>query len=385
MLTFLLEENEKVEGVKFDLFSIDTDEKSETDYRNSAIYTIHKSSFVKCVDRVADKIYRTIPWPVSVKRFFDRDILAKFKEVLTQNDYDYDIIVVENQMSLAVKFLDSGLAKDSRVFFHMHNDIDIYRSPASCRKLTEYGVVFLSVSEFIKKRILDYAQNADVRVLYNGTDTDAFDIKLVEGSEKTRTELGLRPDETVFLFSGRVIPQKGVMELIDGFKDFIARNPNENCKLLIVGFSDIPTKYEAMVLEKCRNLSETVICHNKVNAGRMAEILACSDVMVITTVIEEAFCMAATEAMAMAKPIIATLSGALPEILTEDNSVMISKGSTMVGELSKAFERLSDSILRAKMGKRSFEIFSGKGNWHKDSYYKNFCDIVGVNDGIKSM
>jgi len=380
LLTFLLEENEKVEEMQIDLFSIESDAENVPKYLKSNIYTIHKTTFVKNLDRVADKIYRTVPWQVSAKRFFDNSIVSKFREILVNAEYSYDIIVIENQMSLANKLIDSGLTKGSRVFFHMHNDIDIYRSPQMCQKLSNCGVTFIAVSEFIKNRIIKYAPKAEVRVLYNGTDTDVFNIELIRKKDAVRSELGIESGEIVFLFSGRIIPEKGVMELIEAFNAFLSKCPDVKARLMIVGLNDIPTKYESQIVDKCWKSGENITCHGRVNSAKMAELVAASDVLVIPTVIEEAFCMAATEAMAMGKPIIATRSGAIPELLTEENAIIVPKDDGIVPGLSEAMCRLTDADLRKRMGNNSYRIFANREDWHKDYFYRNFSSIVGAND-----
>ena len=378
LLTFLAEENEKVEGVKFDLFSIYDSEIGSPQYRNTTVYQVKKSAMTGLADRIADKIYRTLPGEVSAKRFFDRAVIAKFKEVLTVCKYRYDAIIVENQMSLAVKLIESGITKDSPIFFHMHNDVDVYRSPKYCRKLAGYGVRFICVSEYIKRRVLQCAPKADATVLYNGTDTDVFDYNLVGKRDEVRRELGIKAEETVFLYSGRIIRQKGVSEIIDGYRLFMDNSEKCDCRLLIVGLSDIPTKYERHIVEKCNNVGYNIICHKRVDAKRMAEIVACADVVTIPTMDEEPFGMVAIEAMAMGKPIIATRSGALTELLTEDNAVLVSKGDDLISDFAEGFRILMNDSLRETMGRYSKNFFGKKGEWHKDSFYKNFCLLLGV-------
>ena len=260
----------------------------------------------------------------------------------------------------------------------MHNDVDIYRSPYYCRKLADYKVSFVCVSEYIKSRVLEYAPNADVRVLYNGTDTEIFDYELSKNRNAVRAELGIESEETVFLYSGRIIRQKGVLELIDGYKFFLDHYPEFNSKLLIVGMGDIPTKYESHVIERCNDIGDNIICHKKVDAKKMAQIVACSDAVMIPTIDEEPFGMVAIEAMAMGKPVIATRSGALSELLTADNAILVSKGDRLTEELSDGFVTLMDGNKRGNMGDCSRQLFLRRGDWHKGSFYRNFCAQLGI-------
>lgn len=378
LLTFLVEENEKVEGVKFDLFSLYDSEIEGKEYRNTEIYMVRKDIFTSFADRLVDKVYRTLPGDVSAKRFLDYAIISKVKEAMRSAGYRYDAIVVENQMSTAVKLIDSGIAKDSKIFFHMHNDVDIYRSPYYCRRLAESGVTFLSVSKYIKKSVLKWAPEANIKVLYNGTDTDIFDFELNKKRDEVRAELGLKPGETVFLYSGRIIEQKGVSELIDGYEVFLQKYHKAGTRLLIVGLSDNPTKYEKEVIAKCKKIGDNVIYSNKVEAKRMAEIVACVDVVTIPTLDEESFGMVAIEAMAMGKPVIATQSGALMEILTDDNAILVSKENYLGNAFSESFRIFMNDEERKIRGENSRRLFVEKGEWHKDLFYKNFCKLLGM-------
>lgn len=385
LLTFLAEENEKVEGVKFDLFSVSDNEPNAKIYKNTTVYGVKKSAFTALLDKIADKIYRTLPGDVSARRFFDKTIVSVVKNVLTVSKHRYDAIVVENQMSLAIKVIESGIAKGCPVFFHMHNDVDIYRSPHYCRELAAKGVTFICVSEYIKKSVLKWAPGANIKVLYNGTDTDVFDYELNKKRNTVRRELGLTPDETVFLYSGRIIKQKGVSELIDAYDAFLKKNGGASSRLLIVGLSDIPTKYEKHIIKKCAKVGDNILYHKKVDAKRMAEIVACADVVTIPTMDEEPFGMVAIEAMAMGKPVIATESGALTELLTGDNAVLVPKDENLIGSLSEGFRALMDVNLREKLGKGSEKLFAEKGEWHKDSFYRNFCELLGIIHECKTL
>jgi glycosyltransferase involved in cell wall biosynthesis len=69
----------------------------------------------------------------------------------------------------------------------------------------------------------------------NGIDTSYFDIKLF--SDQTRTELrkklNINEKDTVFLFIGRMVRDKGLNELVQAFNEL--SKTNLNCKLIFVG------------------------------------------------------------------------------------------------------------------------------------------------------
>ena len=66
----------------------------------------------------------------------------------------------------------------------------------------------------------------------NGIDTLFFSTKnILQSREEIRLDLGFKQQDTVFVFIGRIVKDKGVNELIDAFKEVMSRS----VKLLIVG------------------------------------------------------------------------------------------------------------------------------------------------------
>lgn len=69
----------------------------------------------------------------------------------------------------------------------------------------------------------------------NGIDINEFNPETVSQRSKNflRSELGIKPDDLVFLFVGRVVTDKGLNELVEAFYEI--SSSYTNCRLLIVG------------------------------------------------------------------------------------------------------------------------------------------------------
>ncbi|MEZ4855960.1 MAG: glycosyltransferase family 4 protein [Gelidibacter sp.] len=69
----------------------------------------------------------------------------------------------------------------------------------------------------------------------NGIDTNHYDAdKVSEASKETlKKELNITPEDTVFIFIGRVVKDKGVNELVSAFHKLSSVKPH--CKLIMVG------------------------------------------------------------------------------------------------------------------------------------------------------
>nr|WP_321223474.1 glycosyltransferase family 4 protein [uncultured Psychroserpens sp.] len=88
----------------------------------------------------------------------------------------------------------------------------------------------------------------------NGINTAHYDTSLVseEKKEKIKNELGINAEDTVFIFIGRVVKDKGINELVKAFDQLSKRN--DAVKLILVGSKEnhldpILPETEALILE----------------------------------------------------------------------------------------------------------------------------------------
>lgn len=71
----------------------------------------------------------------------------------------------------------------------------------------------------------------------NGIDLEYFskDQISVEQQLQLKQELGIQPDDFIFVFVGRLVGDKGINELVEAFKQICESTKVKNCKLLLVG------------------------------------------------------------------------------------------------------------------------------------------------------
>ncbi len=172
LITRIVTDNELNNEFTLDVFSVFDLNGSDEDLDKTNVISIEYTKGLRLADRILDKINRTIKNYESY-RFFDKNIANAFEERLLALDEPYFAVIVENQVSIAKRVASVCRGKfEFPIFFHMHNDVDIYRSPQGIRDLVSLGVRFIAVSNYIKRQILGCANDAVVHVLYNGTDLD---------------------------------------------------------------------------------------------------------------------------------------------------------------------------------------------------------------------
>src|SRR5438034_1076627 len=168
--------------------------------------------------------------------------------------------------------------------------------------------------------------------------------------EDVREEHGIEPDERVVMFSGSPGPYKGVEELIDS----VRRIPDPRVTLALVGIPD-GTPFGVHLREIGGTLGRRFHGFGRQPFDKMPEFLAMADLVVIPQrrsyatigqVPAKVF-----EAMAMAKPILATAVSDLPYIL-RDCGWVIEPGD--VEEMSRAIQAiLADEDTAIRMGARA--------------------------------
>jgi glycosyltransferase involved in cell wall biosynthesis len=196
-----------------------------------------------------------------------------------------------------------------------------------------------------------------LRVVPYGIDTRSW--APAEGQrEAARRRLDLPHGHVVVLIASRLIPGKGHDQLVRAVAD--VRRRGLPVRLLVAG--DGPIRSELTELARCEDLQDAVSFLGFVPDIR--SLMAASDMVAFPTEPElgEGFGLAALEAMAAARPVIATRVAALPEVVEdEETGLLVSPRSG--SDLRDAIQRLaSDEALRTRLGqagrRRAKERFS---------------------------
>ncbi len=369
LITCIINQNEISQKYVIDLYTIADTSYEHTSFSFTNIIPISLDKYISIADRVSDKVYRTLGEKYSSKRLYNKIIISEFMKRAVEQGEQYDVVIVENLMSLASDLLDALDGKRSfPIYFHMHNDVDVYRSPDYIKKLTASGIQFLAISDYIKSQILKYSSDAVVHVLYNGVDLKSY------------TMTKKQPDTNVkFLYSGRVIPDKGVLELVKAFSALIkgmTKDEAEKLSLDIIGFSEEGIPYEKTVLREVRKLSGNINCQKRISTEEMAEKYNEYDIVVMPTIYEEPFGLVALETIAKGIPLIATNSGAIPEVVG-DGAFVVDKNRNLIENLTAAMKTLSaDCAAREALGKKGYQVARKRLEFNIDYYYDNLVKIV---------
>lgn len=178
------------------------------------------------------------------------------------------------------------------------------------------------IETFVKEGI---APREKLRFLGNGIDVRRFDPARVPEAtvERLRAELGIRPGDKVVGFIGRLVVEKGILELVTAVADVARRVPG--VRLLVVGPSG-GEKSDAMSSDDPRFDPVREIAIFTGLRHDMPEMLSLMDVFVLPSH-REGFPRSPMEAAAMGKPAIVTdVTGCRETVRDGENGYLFPKG-----------------------------------------------------------
>ena len=168
--------------------------------------------------------------------------------------------------------------------------------------------MIVTVSNAMKDELIGLGFPAEkIRVVYNGVDPEKYNCNTVnkEKVREIRQYYGLKDDDLMVLFLGRLVSVKGVDKLIAAMTHVLQKIPN--AKLVIVGLGDMQ-EYLSRLAQNLKLQDNVKFRFEFIpEEERIAHYAAC-DVAVFPSVYEP-FGIVAIEAMSMEKPVVVGASG----------------------------------------------------------------------------
>ena len=183
-----------------------------------------------------------------------------------------------------------------------------------------------------------------------------------------RDKYGIQDNDYVYLYSGRLVPEKGVKELITAFNML----NDKNIKLLIIGSFGYGKNSKSDYLHDLSELSKNnkkVVFTGYIDYREISNYYHIANVGIIPSTWEEPFALTVIENLASGHPVIITDSGAMPEIVN-DKCALIIKKTDIINELYKALK-----IIRKKHFKPD-DCISSSQLFSKNIYVENFIKNI---------
>ena len=369
LVDVILRENEKSNKVSIDMFTIYDEEAKirANEYKNIKFYFLCKN---KKIIRLRNKfitMFRKI-----FKKEFSYTYAQQVCKILKKDEYDK--VIIEGDINL-VKPISKFINKD-KIYLHIHHNAleknkDRYDIYSRCKKI-------ITVSDYITEVTKDSIDKSSDKIvtMKNCINTKIFNKSLYKDERNVlRNKYNIENDEIVILFSGRLVPQKGVKELIIAFAEICNKY---KIRLVIIGNAGFGNKvtneYDIELMRLAEKTNGKIIFTGFIHNTELPKYHAMSDIAVVPSIWSEPAGLVVVEAMASGLPLIVTNSGGIPEYTNKECSIIIDNDNNIIRNIKGALEILiKDEKLRTKLASNG-HIYAQQFNEKK--YYDDFIKII---------
>lgn len=284
----------------------------------------------------------------------------------------YDKIIFENGQDF-IPYFKKKTNTQSDIVLHLHNDY-LNTKTSNGKEIFDCCYEIWTVSNFIKSAVDELSDKGTnkVKVLYNAVDTKLFSKKITENEKKNlKRKIGIK-NEFIYLYVGRLMPGKGVYELITAFNNL--NKKHVNIKLIIIG-GGISLNNKDPYIEKLRNLKDSnnnIVFTGFVNAKELYKYYQIANVQIIPSLCNEAFGLIVLEGIISNLPIIASNIGGIPEVI--GNNCVYVNTNNIVPELEQKMEKMLLKQYDSNELTKGYEDIKNKFTLEK--YCKNFEDLL---------
>lgn len=196
-----------------------------------------------------------------------------------------------------------------------------------------------------------------IQMIPLGVDTGCFQ-RHQDSRMKTRSELGIGPHEVVFVYAGKVTPEKGVHLLARVLQYMLKETPELKLRVLIVGSG--PTEYREQITKDLSavGLAESFIWAGVVPNAELPKYYSAADIGIWPREVS----ITQWEAMSCELPLIVADNPAAAERVAWENGLVYKEGD--MEDLCRAMRQLlADENLRREMGQGGRRVVEEHFSW----------------------
>jgi D-inositol-3-phosphate glycosyltransferase len=228
-------------------------------------------------------------------------------------------------------------------------------------------IIAATIAETTQLRFLYRAESRKLAIIPPGVDTSHF---YPIPADEAKQYLGLKPENRMVLFVGRIEPLKGVDTLIQAMSCLELQQVHRPVHLAIIGgepnvlaedMTEEMTRLQKLCDELC--MGGMVVFLGKRGQDTLPYYYSAAEVVVMPS-LYESFGMVALEAMACGTPVIASEVGGLGYLVQNDVTGFTVPDSDPDALCDKLSMLLGDANLRETMGQRAAE-YSLDYAWEK--------------------
>lgn len=322
----------------------------ELDFDRRKIHAIQTS----WVDKLALALVNLLPYRTRKRIFSEvgdqKRLLLNLKIVRKLLFQKFDVIVCHESYSLA--YLVHLVFPRKKMITYVHNskvhldfDEDMWERYVHA---STAGMILGSRTSIRDLETRFEVMPPKTWVIYNGIDTEKFNINQKENNRKqNREKYQIKPEEFVFIYCGRIAPIKNIDLVLSAFLELTGSY--SKTRLVIVGSAEQDHYGDPSYQEKLQDMiplkvQGKVIFTGFVSQENLPEIYSVADCGVLgTKEKQETLTLFLLECMACGIPVIAPAVGAIPEVIHNGHEGIVIDREYSQSEMVSAMRRMVEN------------------------------------------
>jgi glycosyltransferase involved in cell wall biosynthesis len=284
----------------------------------------------------------------------------------------FDLIHTQYHPGIFAGNTASKFLRKSHVFtYHGFAPIRIWRNYKQKLKMIDHRLgtfmalrskidKIITVSYFLEEELMQkyFVQKDKIQVIYNGVDTERFNLHLSGNSIRKLYKLENCP---VVLYLGRLSPYKGLQFLVKAIPKVLRDVPD--AKFLISGAMRYDIEDLSRLIKNLK-VKEAIVFTGYVSDRMVPELYAACDVFCYPS-LWEGFGLTPAESQACGKPVVAFDNCAIPEVVDNTRTGLLVEPKNVEALAEALIALLQDEGRRIRMGLRGRDRVSRLFSWDK--------------------
>lgn len=264
---------------------------------------------------------------------------------------------------------------EKEIYYHLHADIKPFQNKEELKLYN--SIKKISVSNYIKDcQIKAGVDASNVFTVVNGIETDRFELERINFTrEQICRKFDLDKNKRYILFKGRLVREKGILELIRAFKGLDDRDT----VLLICGAKNFGEKrkrlsdYEKKIFDEIKG-SSNIITTGHVPYEDIPLLHKIAEICVVPSIWQEPCGLVVIEALVSGVPLVCSTTGGSTQLCENTGAVMIDVNDKYIDSLCDAMKDLLDDD--AKRDKISSSEIAKREYFEVKRYFDDMADII---------
>lgn len=373
----LLEQNEQYRKMEIVVFS-PYDERASAEarkYNNSKVVYIRKKKYDVFSENKAATLLNLYYAKYTAKSMvyypYVHRILKEIRNEEISSKKRFDLIVCESGEYIQYKAL-SDYAGKNRMVIHIHGKMD------GNIALKNWFSHYICNSSFIGRGLIEngFISSEQIDVLPNGIPIEKFVRSSPAEYKSVRADLGFTDDDIVMIYWGRIIPEKGVRELVQAFQ--IALRSDARLRLLLFGGAHFGnaselTAYERTIFSMCSECGQIQL-RGFIENNKLRRYISACDFAVLPSIGEEAAGLTMIEAACIGIPMITTGTGGMREYIRESEHFFVPWTPNFVRDLADKILELDNHPEMGRAARENAEYY--RKTYNSQQYYHNYLRLV---------